>query len=110
MGPSALAERLLDARQLRRRQFRFASGASRPPQCGRAAPSPRLVPPAHALSAHPQRPRNFGHDLAGGKQARRLAAAQIQRMEVATRSDMGVVHAPIISEGAENVTLFCEIH
>jgi hypothetical protein len=107
--PGALAERRIDARQLRRRQFRLTSGAPRPAQGNVAAPSPSLIPAAHTLAAHPQRSRDLGHDLAGRKQARRLTAALFQGVEVSARSYMGVVHAPIMREGAGDVTLFCEI-
>lgn len=105
----ALAERRIDARPLRRRQFRLTSGAPRPAQGNAAAPSPSLIPAAHTLAAHPQRSRDLGHDLAGRKQARRLTAALFQGVKVSARCYMGVVHAPIIREGAGNVTLFCEI-
>ena len=104
------AERLIDARQLRRRQFRLATGAARPAQGAAAASSPGVIPAAHTLPAHPQRARNLGHDRAGGKQTRRLPAALLQALEVSALSDMSGVHAPIINEGAGNVTLFCEIH
>jgi hypothetical protein len=101
---------LVDARQLRRRQFGFAPGSPGPAQSGAAASAPVMIPTAHALPADPQRTRHLGHDLAGDKQARRLTAALFQGLKVSARSYMGVVHAPIIIEGAECVTLFCETH
>jgi hypothetical protein len=109
MGPGALAERLVDARQLRRRQFRFPSGSPGAAQRGAPAAAPALIPAAHALPTHPQGASDLGHDLPGRKQARRLTAAQFQGMEVSAWGYMRV-HAPIIRAGAWNVTLFYEIH
>jgi hypothetical protein len=105
----ALAERLIDSRQLGWGQFRFPSGSASRAQRRAAPASPGLVPAAHTLSAHSQRAGDFGHDLPGHEQARRLTAAQLQGVEVSACGYVSV-HAPIINEGAENVTLFYETH
>jgi len=105
----AFAERVFDACQLRWRQFRLPPRSPRPAQRGAPSPSPGLIPATHALSAHPQGAGDLGHDLTRHKQAPRTTAAQLQRVEVSAWCYMRV-HAPIISEGTENVTLFYEIH
>jgi len=104
-----LAQRLIHARQLRRREFRLAPGSPCPAQGGAPSPAPGLKPAAYTLPAHPQGTGDLGHDLAGCKQARCPTAAQFQGMEVSAWGYMSV-HAPIINDGAGNVTLFCEIH
>ena len=109
MRASPLAQRVIDARPLRRREFRLAPGAPRPAQGGAPSPAPGLIPAADALPAHPQGPGDLGQDLTRRKQARRPTAAQCQGVEVSTWGDMGD-HAPSIDTGAGNVTLFCEIH
>jgi hypothetical protein len=103
------AEGTIQAVQVGGVQSRFPSGAPGAAQCGGAAMTPGLVPATDTLSAHLQGARDGRHDLARGKQARRPLAAQFQGMEVSAWGYIGV-HAPIINEGAENVTLFCEIH
>ena len=105
-GP--LAQRVVDARQLGRGQFRFPPCPPSPAQRGTSTPPPRMIPATHALSARPQGAGDLGHDLARPKQARRTTAAQFQGVEVSAWCYMGV-HAPIINAGAENVTLFYEI-
>ena len=109
MRASPLAQRVIDARHLRRREFRLAPGAPRPAQGGAPSPAPGLIPAADALSAHPQGTGDLGQDRARRKQARRSTPAQCQGVEVSAWGDVGN-HAPSIDEGAGDVTLFCEIH
>ncbi len=105
----ALAERVIDARQLRRRQLRLPPRSPRTAQRGAPSTSPCLIPPADALPAHPQGAGDAGHDLAGRKQARRPSAAQFQGVEVSAWRHM-CMHIPSIQQAPRNVTLFCEIH
>ncbi len=104
----ALAERVIDARQLRRRQFRLPPRSSRAAQPGAPPTSPSLIPPADALPAYPQGAGNVGHDLASRKQARRPSAAQFQGVEVSAWRHM-CLHGPSIQQASRNVTLFYEI-
>ncbi len=105
----ALTERVLDARQLRRRQFRLPPRSPRTAQRGAPSPSPGLIPSTDALPAHLQRAGDAGHDLAGRKQVRRPSAAQFQGVEVSAWRHM-CLHGPSIQQAPRNVTLFCEIH
>jgi hypothetical protein len=106
-GPRA--ERVIDARQLGRRQFRFPPCPPGPAQRGVSPTSPRLIPATYALPAHLQGASDMGHDLARHKQARRPTAAQFQGVKISSLRHMGV-HAPSINERTGNVTLFCETH
>ncbi len=110
MRAGALAQRLVDAPQLGRGQFRFPPGPPGTAQRGAATSSPRLIPAAHTLPAHPQGTSDLGHDLTRRKQARRPTAAQFQGVEVSAWCHLRVGHAPIVTEGAGNVTLFYETH
>jgi hypothetical protein len=109
MRTGSLAQRLIDVRQLRRREFRLAPGSPRPTQGGAPSPAPGLIPAADTLPAHLQGPGDLGQDLTRRKQARRPTAAQCQGVEVSAWGDVGN-HAPSIDEGAGDVTLFYEIH
>ncbi len=109
MRASALAQRLIDTLQLGRRQFRFPPRPSRAAQRGPSTTSPCMKPAAHALSGHLHGAGDIGHDLARRKQARRALPAQFQSVKIPSLRHMSL-HAPIINEGAGNVTLFCEIH
>ncbi len=109
MRAGTLAECVLDTRQLGPGQFRFPPCPPGPAQRGASTSSPDLIPAAHALPAHPQGAGDLGHDLARRKQARRTPAAPFQGVEVSAWGYRSV-HAPILHEGAANVTLFYEIH
>jgi hypothetical protein len=105
----AIAQRVIDARQLRRRQFRLPPRSPRTAQRGAPSPSPGLIPSTDTLPAHLQGASDTGHDLAGRKQARRPLAAQFEGMEVSAWRHM-CLHGPSIQQAPRIVTLFCETH
>ena len=99
MRAGSFAERVTDARQLGRRQFRFPPCPPGSVQRGGAPTSPRLIPAAHTLPAHLQDTSDMSQDLARRKQARRPSAAQFQGVKISSLRHMDV-HAPSITERA----------
>jgi len=116
IGPRTLPEHPLHLAEFSGIEFWFAARPSGSVEGANAAALPLFVPPAHALPAHLQLPRNRGqHQLASGKQAGGLFAAAFELLKIAARTDRRS-HATSIADLAlpvtifyESVTVLCEI-
>lgn len=105
----ALAERRLDAPQLRAIQFRLAPGPTRSTQRGRAPASPRAHPPQHTLSTHSEPPGDGALRLLPRReQSGRLLPPYRQSVEVPSWSPVRR-HAPWYRSATSSVTISCRI-
>ncbi len=105
----ALAERRLDAPQLRAIEFRLAPGPARSAQRSGAPASPRAKPPQHTLSTHSQPPGDCALRLLPRReQSGRLLPPYRQSVEVPSRSAVRR-HAPLYRSATSSVTILCRI-
>ena len=108
VGPRPLAKRYIHPSQLLAVQFGLTPCSTcTPKRLGAAAP-PLLVPTAHTLPAHLQCTSHRCQNLTGAKQLPSLLSPTLQSGKIPSRTKRSL-HALIMHEAANFVTLFCEI-
>lgn len=109
VSSGSLSQFAIDRSQLLPVQLRLATCPTRASQCAAAATLPLPVPATYALAAHPQFSSNGRQDHpASGEQTGGSLPSLLHCSEISPRSNV-CLHAYIIPEEENFVTILCEI-
>ncbi len=108
--PRPAAQRDVEASELLAIEPRFAAGAPRAAQAGRALAPPCAIPACDTLPAHLQASSDRRKEqLATGEQPRRVPAPLRQGLKIPSGRKVGL-HPSIVATACGVVTVLCETH